>query len=41
MRFYLEGHEIDVSDPTFHLPIEKAKEIIQTLTEYIAEQGSE
>ena len=34
MRFYIEGIEVDVSDPTFYLPINKVDEIIQTLTDY-------
>ena len=34
MRFYIEGNEIDVEDPLFHLPIEKVDEMIKYLTEY-------
>ena len=33
-RFYIEGIEIDVSDPTFYLSLEHADQIIETLTEY-------
>ena len=33
-RFYIEGIEIDVSDPTFYLSVEHAEQHIETLTEY-------
>lgn len=36
-RFYIEGIEIDVSDPIFYLSIEHAEEYIETITNYINE----
>jgi len=33
-RFYIEGIEIDVAEPTFYLSIEHADQYIEILTEY-------
>lgn len=34
MRFYIEGIEVDVADPTFYLSVEHADQLIETLVEY-------
>lgn len=33
-RFYVDGLEIEVSDPTFYLPLEKVDQHLHTLSEY-------
>ena len=33
-RFYIDGIEVDVSDPTFYQSIEETDQYIQTLSEY-------
>lgn len=34
-RFYIEGYEVDVQDPTFFLSTDNAMEINETLQNYI------
>lgn len=33
-RFYVDGLEVEVSDPTFYLPLEKVDQYITNLSEY-------
>lgn len=33
-RFYVDGIEVEVSDPTFYLPLEKVDQYLTTLSEY-------
>lgn len=35
MRFYVDGHELDVQDPTFFMDEEEYTEIKQTLDEML------
>jgi cobalamin biosynthesis Co2+ chelatase CbiK len=35
MRFYVEGHEVDVADPSFFMDGEEYTEIKQTLDEML------
>ncbi len=35
MRFYVEGYELDVSDPTFFIDVEKYQECKESLDEML------
>jgi hypothetical protein len=40
MRFFIDGYEVDVSDPHFHFPIENVNELMSKLIEYKEEAVS-